>query len=256
MPAVMPVLFVGHGSPMNALDDNVWTRGWAEITKAIPRPKAILCISAHWETMGVAVTAEANPKTIHDFGGFPKPLFDLRYPAPGSPALAQRVADLLTPMPVRQASDWGLDHGTWSVLVKMYPDADIPVVQLSLDRTLTPQGHYELARKLAPLRREGVLIVGSGDIVHNLRAADFRRPEAVDWALRFRDVTNRLIAEGDHDALIHYETLGPDAIAAVNSAEHYLPLMYVLGLQEAGETVATFNDDVFAALSMTSLRVG
>jgi len=256
MPAVMPVLFVGHGSPMNALDDNVWTRGWAEITKAIPRPKAILCISAHWETMGVAVTAEANPKTIHDFGGFPKPLFDLRYPAPGSPALAQRVADLLTPTPVRQASDWGLDHGTWSVLVKMYPDADIPVVQLSLDRTLTPQGHYDLARKLAPLRREGVLIVGSGDIVHNLRAADFRRPEAVDWALRFRDVTNRLIAEGDHDALIHYETLGPDAIAAVNSAEHYLPLMYVLGLQEAGETVATFNDDVFAALSMTSLRVG
>ncbi len=256
MPAVMPVFFLGHGSPMNALEDNDWTRGWAAAAKAIPRPKAILCVSAHWETMGVAVTAEDRPKTIHDFGGFPKPLFDLEYPAPGSPALAQRVAGLLAPTPVRQATDWGLDHGTWSVLVKMYPQADVPVVQLSLDRTLTAQGHYDLARKLAPLRREGVLIVGSGDIVHNLRAADFRRPEAVDWALRFRDTANGLIATGEYGPLIHYEQLGPDALASINSAEHYLPLLYVLGLQEPGEAVETFNDDVFAALSMTSLRVG
>jgi 4,5-DOPA dioxygenase extradiol len=256
MPSVMPVLFLGHGSPMNALDDNAWTRGWAAVTAGIPRPKAILCISAHWETRGVAVTAEELPKTIHDFGGFPKPLFDMEYPAPGSPALAQRVAGLLAPTPVRQAMDWGLDHGTWSVLVKMYPQADVPVVQLSLDRTLTPQQHYDLAKQLAPLRREGVLIIGSGDIVHNLRAADFRRPEAVDWALRFRDTANGLIAAGDHGPLIHYESLGPDALASINSAEHYLPLMYVLGLQEVGEPAATFNDDVFAALSMTSLRVG
>ena len=256
MSAVMPVLFLGHGSPMNALEDNAWTRGWAEAVAAIPRPEAILCVSAHWETLGVAVTAEAKPKTIHDFGGFPKPLFDLQYPAPGSPALAQRVAGLLAPTPVRQATDWGLDHGTWSVLVKMYPAADVPVVQLSLDRTLTPQQHYDLARKLAPLRREGVLVVGSGDIVHNLRAADFRRPEAVDWALRFRDTTNRLIAAHEHGPLIHYESLGEDAMLSINSAEHYLPLLYVLGLQEAGEPVETFNDDVFAALSMTSLKVG
>ena len=256
MSTLMPVLFLGHGSPMNALDDNEWTRGWTAATAAIPRPKAILCVSAHWETMGVAVTAEENPKTIHDFGGFPKPLFDLEYPAPGLPALAQRVAGLLSPTPVRQATDWGLDHGTWSVLVKMYPQADVPVVQLSLDRTLTPQGHYDLARKLAPLRREGVLIIGSGDIVHNLRAADFRRPEPADWALRFRDTANSLIARGEHGPLIHYETLGPDALASINSAEHYLPLLYVLGLQESGEPVETFNDDVFAALSMTSLRVG
>ena len=256
MPAVMPVLFLGHGSPMNALEENVWTRGWQAATGEIPRPKAILCVSAHWETMGVAVTAEDKPKTIHDFGGFPKPLFDLEYPAPGSPALAQRVAGLLSPTPVRQATDWGLDHGTWSVLVKMYPQADVPVVQLSLDRTLTPQGHYDLARKLAPLRREGVLIVGSGDIVHNLRAADFRNPAPVDWALRFRDTANSLIASGEHGPLIHYESLGPDALASINSAEHYLPLMYVLGMQEPGEPVTVFNDDVFAALSMTSLRVG
>jgi len=256
MPAVMPVLFLGHGSPMNALEDNAWTRGWAAVTAAIPRPKAILSVSAHWETLGVAVTAVARPKTIHDFGGFPQPLFDMEYPAPGSPALAQRVAGLLSPTPVRQATDWGLDHGTWSVLVKMYPAADVPVVQLSLDRSLTPRGHYDLARKLAPLRREGVLVVGSGDIVHNLRAADFRRPEAVDWALRFRDTANRLIAARDHGPLIDYERLGPDAMLSINSAEHYLPLLYVLGLQEDGEPVETFNDDVFAALSMTSLKVG
>jgi 4,5-DOPA dioxygenase extradiol len=227
MTAVMPVLFLGHGSPMNALEDNAWTRGWAKAAAAIPRPMAILCISAHWETLGVAVTAEARPKTIHDFGGFPQPLFDLQYPAPGSPALAERVAGLLSPTPVRPASDWGLDHGTWSVLVKMYPPADVPV-----------------------------LIVGSGDIVHNLRAADFRRPEAADWALRFRDTANRLIAAGEHAPLIHYETLGPDALASINSAEHYLPLLYVLGLQEPGEAVEIFNDDVFAALSMTSIKVG
>jgi 4,5-DOPA dioxygenase extradiol len=256
MTTTMPVLFLGHGSPMNALDDNPWTRGWAEAVRDTPKPAAILCVSAHWETRGVAVTAEPRPKTIHDFGGFPQALFDMRYPAPGSPALARRVADLLAPTPVRLAEDWGLDHGTWSVLVKAYPEADVPTIQLSLDRTLTPEQHYALAGRLAPLREEGVLIIGSGDIVHNLRAADFRRPEAVDWALRFRDKANALIAAGDYQALVHYEALGPDAIAAINSAEHYLPLLYVLGLKRPGETVETFNDDVFAALSMTSLKIG
>lgn len=256
MPDAMPVLFVGHGSPMNALEDNAWTRGWAQAAAAVPRPAAILCVSAHWETLGVAVTAEAKPETIHDFGGFPRPLFELAYPAPGSPALARRVAALVAPTPVRQATDWGLDHGTWSVLVKMYPQADVPVVQLSLDRSLAPQQHYDLAKQLAPLRREGVLIVGSGDIVHNLRAADFRRPEAVDWALRFRDTANALIAARDHGPLIHYESLGQDALLSINSAEHYLPLLYVLGLQEDGDPVDIFNDDVFAALSMTCVRVG
>ncbi len=252
----MPVFFLGHGSPMNALEDNAWTRGWAAAASAAPTPKAILCVSAHWETHGVAVTAEQKPKTIHDFGGFPQALFDVQYPAPGSPALAARVAELLGPRPVRMATDWGLDHGAWSVLRPMYPDAEAPVVQLSLDRTLPPQAHYDLGRRLAPLRDEGVLIIGSGDIVHNLRAADVRNPAPLDWALRFRDRANALIAVGDDQALIHYDQLGPDATLAINSAEHYLPLLYVLALRLPGEPLQTFNDDVFAAISMTCLRVG
>jgi len=252
----MPVFFLGHGSPMNAIEDNAWTRGWEAAAAAAPEPRAVLCISAHWETQGLAVTAEQNPSTIHDFGGFPQALFEVEYPAPGSPELARRVRDLLGPAPVRLAKDWGLDHGAWSVLCRMYPDADVPVVQLSLDRTLDAQGHFDVGARLAPLREEGVLVVGSGDIVHNLRAANFRDPTPVDWALRFRDRANALIAARDYDALVHHERLGEDAALSINSAEHYLPLLYVLALRREAEPIATFNDDVFAAISMTCLRVG
>jgi 4,5-DOPA dioxygenase extradiol len=252
----MPVLFLGHGSPMNAIEDNPWSRAWRETGHRLPRPKAILMISAHWETRGLAVTASKTPETIHDFGGFPQALFDARYPAPGDPALARRVADLLAPEPVVQHPTRGLDHGAWSVLAPMYPAADIPVVQLSLDRTRTPQQHYDLGRRLTPLRDEGVLIVGSGDIVHNLRAADFRRPEAPEWADRFNAVAKRLIETGEHGPLIDYASLGEDAAQSINSAEHYLPLLYVLAAQGPGEPVSFFNDEVFAAISMTSIAVG
>jgi len=240
---------------MNAIEDNGWRGGWAEAAAALPKPRAVLCVSAHWETHGLAVTSAAAPETIHDFFGFPQALFDVLYPAPGSPALAERVRALLAPLPVRLDPERGLDHGAWSVLAPMYPDADVPVIQLSLDRDRPPRDHYALARALAPLRDEGVLIVGSGDIVHNLRA-DFRRPEPLDWALRFNDLAKRLIVAGDHADLVDYERLGPDAEASINSAEHYLPLLYVLALQAPGERADFFNDDVFAAISMTSLRVG
>jgi 4,5-DOPA dioxygenase extradiol len=234
MSVPFPVLFIGHGSPMNAIEDNSWRRGWRAAALALPRPKAILCVSAHWETLGVAVSASPTPPTIHDFGGFPQALFDARYPAPGDPALARRVADLLAPEPVTLDPARGLDHGAWSV----------------------PQQHYDLARRLAPLRDEGVLIVGSGDIVHNLRAADFRRPEAPPWADRFNETAKALIQRGEHGPLIDYEGLGPDAAMSINSAEHYLPLLYVLALQQPGETASFFNDDVFAAISMTSVQIG
>lgn len=252
----MPVLFLGHGSPMNAIEDNAWSRGWREIAERLPRPDAVLMVSAHWETRGLAVTASERPETIHDFGGFPQALFDAQYPAPGSPKLASRVAELLAPEPVRLDPERGLDHGAWSVLGPMYPEADVPVVQLSLDRTKTAREHYELGRKLRPLRDEGVLIVGSGDIVHNLRAADFRKPEGPEWADRFNETAKRLIVAGEHGPLIDYAQLGEDAAQSINSEEHYLPLLYVLGAQAPGERVSFFNDDVFAAISMTSLAVG
>ena len=252
-----PVLFLGHGSPMNAIEDNAWSRGWRVAGERLPKPKALLVISAHWETRGIAVTAAERPETIHDFGGFPQALFDVQYPAPGSPELARRVAELLSPDTVHLHPTRGFDHGAWSVIGPMYPDADVPMVQLSLDRTKTAQEHYELGRKLRPLRDEGVMIVGSGDIVHNLRAVDWRNPDSrVDWADRFNDAAKRLIVQGDHQPLIDYAQLGEDAAQSINSAEHYLPLLYVLGAQEPGEAVSFFNDDVFAAISMTSLAVG
>lgn len=252
-----PVLFIGHGSPMNAIEDNPWSRDWARLGRDLPRPRAILMVSAHWETRGAAaVSASAAPETIHDFFGFPQALFDVRYPAPGDPALAARVAELLSPDPVVQHPTRGLDHGAWGVLGPMYPEADIPVVQLSLDRGRPDRWHYEAGRRLAPLRDEGVMIVGSGDIVHNLRAADFRRPEAPAWADRFNERAKALILSGDHDALIDWHALGPDAEAAINSAEHYLPLLYVLGAAGKDEPISFFNDDVFAAISMTGVKVG
>lgn len=252
-----PVLFLGHGSPMNAIEDNAWSRDWARLGRELPRPRAILMISAHWETRGAsAVGAASAPETIHDFGGFPQALFDVRYPAPGDPALAAQVAELLSPDPVVQHPTRGLDHGAWGVLRPMYPEADIPVVQLSLDRGRPDRWHYEAGRRLAPLRDEGVMILGSGDIVHNLRAIDFRRPETLPWAERFNDRAKALILAGDHDPLIDWRSLGPDAEASINSAEHYLPLLYVLGAAGKNEPVSFFNDDVFAAISMTGVKVG
>ncbi len=256
----MPALFLGHGSPMNAIEDNAWRRGWATVAQAVPRPRAVLMISAHWETEGVFLTHAEAPETIHDFYGFPKALFDVRYPAPGAPWLAERARDLIAasgvaPSRLRLDAGRGLDHGAWSVLLPMYPDADVPVVQLSLDRTLTPQQHLEMARSLMPLREEGVLIVGSGDIVHNLRV-DFRQAGAQPWALSFNETAKALIVAGDDAALADYEALGPEALASINSGEHYLPLLYVLGLRHPDDAVGFFNDDVFAAISMTSVVLG
>jgi len=255
--ARMPVLFLGHGSPMNAIEDNAWRRGWAEAALRLPRPKAILCVSAHWETRGAsAVSASPAPETIHDFGGFPQALFDVRYPAPGDPALAARVAELLTPDPVVQHPTRGLDHGAWSVLLPMYPDADVPVVQLSLDRARPNAWHHEAGRRLAPLRDEGVLIIGSGDIVHNLRDVDWRSGATPAWAPRFNATAKALIEARDHGPLIDFEALGPDAAMSINSAEHYLPLLYVRGAAAADDPIGWFNDDVFAGISMTSVVMG
>ncbi len=256
----MPVLFLGHGSPMNAIEDNAWHRGWASVAAALPRPRAILMVSAHWETKGgVALTSGDAPETIHDFFGFPQPLFDVQYPAPGAPWLAERARDLIAGSGVPVGSivmdgQRGFDHGAWGVLLPMYPAADIPVVQLSLDRSLTPAQHLELARSLAPLRDEGVLVVGSGDIVHNLRV-DFRRAGVQPWALTFNETAKTLIVTDDADALANYEALGPEALASINSAEHYLPLLYVVALRGDKDTVRFFNDDVFAAISMTSVII-
>lgn len=256
----MPALFLGHGSPMNAIEDNACSREWAALGRRLPRPRAILCVSAHWETHGIHVGAAAQPETIHDFYGFPKALFDVRYPAPGSPQLARRVAELLGTAPgshkVHLDPGRGLDHGAWSVLLPMYPEADIPVVQLSLDSARPGDLHLALGRRLAPLREEGVLILGSGDIVHNLRLFSFHGHGAMDWALRFRTLTNRLIENGDDQALADYPSLGADAHLAIPTPEHYLPLLYVLGARRPDERPALFNDMISSSLSMTSIIYG
>lgn len=254
----MPAFFVGHGSPMNAIEDNEFSRAWAEAGQAVPRPQAILCVSAHWETAGTKVTAMAKPRTIHDFGGFPRALYAQQYPAPGSPELARLVQETVGAIPVALDQSWGLDHGAWSVLIRMFPGAGIPVVQLSLDYTQPPAFHYALGQALRPLRRRGVLIVGSGNIVHNLAAArlDDERG-AYDWARAFDETARRLIAAGDHGPLINYDSLGQAARLSIPSNEHYLPLLYVLGLQEPGDAVHFFTARVvYYALSMRSLRIG
>jgi 4,5-DOPA dioxygenase extradiol len=252
----MPVVFLGHGSPMNAIEDNDFHRAWASLGARLPRPKSVLCISAHWETQGAGVTAMASPKTIHDFYGFPQALFDVRYAAPGDPALAQRIAGLLSTHKPVLDSTRGFDHGSWSVLTAMYPRADVPVVQLSLDMTKAGQYHYDVGRALKPLREEGVLILGSGNIVHNLRLFDWRKPRQLDWAVRFDAAVKQRIASGKHDDLIAFERLGDDAALAINGREHYLPLLYVLGAAEQGESVGFFNDTVMSSISMTSVVVG
>lgn len=241
---------------MNAVEDNDFRRSWQALGKKLRRPKAILCISAHWETRGVYVTGTEKPETIHDFNGFPRALFNVRYPAPGSPDLAHRVADLLDSVRVHVDPNRGLDHGAWGVLQPMYPDADIPVVQLSLSGLQPGAWHYDLAKSLAPLRDEGVLIVASGNIVHNLRLFRFNDSAAYDWATRFDEDVAEHIATGHHEGLLGYETLGTDALLAIPTPEHYLPLLYVLALQRDDDPVEFFNEQVTSSISMRSVQIG
>lgn len=252
----MPVVFVGHGNPMNAIEDNAFHREWRALGQRLPRPEAILCISAHWETRGVGVTAMERPKTIHDFYGFPQALFDVQYPAPGDPNLARRVADLLAQHQAVLDTEWGLDHGSWGVLTGMYPRANVPVVQLSLDMTKDGAYHYDVGRALRPLRDEGVLVLGSGNIVHNLRLFDWRKPQQLDWAHRFDAAVKQRISSGDHADLIAFERMGSDGELAINSAEHYLPLLYVLGAADEGDRASFFNEAVVSSISMTSVVLG
>lgn len=256
----MPVVFFGHGSPMIALETNDTTRTWQAMGEAFGKPKAILCISAHWLTQGVGVTAMTAPRTIHDFGtSFPKALFDMQYPAPGSPELAARVAELLAPQPVvldQQA--WGLDHGTWSVLSKVYPDADVPVVQLSMDASKPPQWHFDLAQRLAPLRDEGVLIVGTGNIVHNLPAMDWgeRHCAPYDWSQRFNDYIKQAIVDDAPQRAVDFAAQGQDAARSVPTPDHYWPLLYVLGARLPGDTPTFAPDHIeHGSLSMTSVTL-
>lgn len=255
----LPAIFFGHGNPMNALAENDWTRGWAEIGRSIPRPEAILCISAHWYIPALAVTAMERPRTIHDFGGFPRQLFEVQYPAPGSPGTAARVAELLDDDVGLDDREWGLDHGTWSVLCHVFPTADIPVLQLSIDETREAEWHYDLAKRLRPLRDEGVLIIGSGDIVHNLHTYAWGRDnvEPFDWALRFESAARELITRRDHGPLIHYESMGKDALLSAPTPDHYLPLLYILAQQDEADTAA-FPVEGFdgGSVSMLSVRIG
>jgi 4,5-DOPA dioxygenase extradiol len=252
----MPALFVGHGSPMNAIEENPFSRSWAEAAAALPRPEAILCVSAHWETAGTRVTAMERPRTIHDFFGFPRPLFEVRYPAPGSLTLARLVRETVRTAPVGEDAGWGLDHGAWSVLRRMYPAADVPVVQLSLDRTEEPAFHYALGKELRPLRDRGILIVGSGNMVHNLGRMVWQ-DTAFDWAAEFDERMKGLILAGDHDAVIGYPELGEAARLSVPTNEHFLPLLYVLALQDEGDGVGFFAERVtLGSISMRSLRIG
>ncbi len=256
----MPVIFFGHGSPTIALETNTVTKAWRDMALSLPRPKAILCVSAHWLTRGTAVTAMAKPKTIHDFGPLSPDLFKIQYPAPGAPDLARRVQALLAPLPVTlDMSQWGLDHGTWSVLMKAFPDADVPVVQLSMDATKPPEWHYALGQRLAPLRDEGVLIVGSGNTVHNLGAMTWqdRYGEAYDWATRFSDHIRDAVVNDTPDKLIAYTDQGRDAQLAQPSPDHYWPLLYVAGARLPGDEVKTPVDHIeYKSVGMTSFMIG
>ena len=255
----MPALFIGHGNPMNAIEDTIYSAAWSTVAAAIPRPRSILCFSAHWEAEGTFVTAMAQPKTIHDFYGFPDALYQVQYPAPGSLELAERVRALVSSCAVRldDGYAWGLDHGAWSVLRRMYPAADIPVVQLSLDRSQHPRFHYDLGRELLALRQEGVLVLGSGNIVHNLRLLQWNAREPHPWAVEFDRLAAELILAGEHDRLVSYPALGEAARLAIPTNEHYLPLLYILALQQAGEPVSFFAEGLpLGSISMRSLRIG
>jgi len=257
--ARMPAVFVGHGNPMNAVQPNASTDGWAQLGQDVPRPRAVLCVSAHWYVPATQVTAMRAPRTIHDFGGFPRELFEVAYPAPGDPELAHRVQGLLAPIQAGLDQHWGLDHGTWSVLRHVFPEADVPVVQLSIDETRPAEFHYEAGKRLAPLREEGVLVVGSGNLVHNLHAYAWGRHdvEPLDWALRFEARARELVSAGSHERLIDYESLGPDAMLAIPTPDHYLPLLYVIALQRDDEHVS-FPIEGFdgGSVSMLSVRIG
>lgn len=259
MPNPLPAVFLGHGSPMNALEHNAWTGAWAALGASLPRPKAVLAVSAHWYVPGTAVTAAARPRTIHDFGGFPPELYRVTYPAPGDPALGRRVQALLAPVHVERDEEWGLDHGTWSVLCHVFPKADVPVVQLSLDARQPPAFHYEIGKRLAPLRDEGVLILGSGNLVHNLKTYAWGRPgaEPFDWAVRFETKARELILAGDHDPLVQYETMGPDAKLSIPTPEHYLPLLHVLAVRREKEPVTFPVEGIDGgSISMLAVRIG
>ncbi|HSE15439.1 MAG TPA: 4,5-DOPA dioxygenase extradiol [Pyrinomonadaceae bacterium] len=236
----MPAIFFGHGNPMNALQKNDWTEAWATIGRTMETPRAILCVSAHWYLPATLVTAMAAPRTIHDFGGFPRELFQVQYPAPGDPELAQEVQELLKPIDVGLDQAWGLDHGTWSVLGHVFPNADVPIVQLSIDKTQPAAFHFELGKRLAPLRDNGILIAGSGNLVHNLHTYAWGRhmPEPYDWAVRFEATARELMQRGDFEPLINYETLGRDALLSIPTPDHYLPLLYILGAARANDALS------------------
>lgn len=256
----MPVLFVGHGSPMNGIEDNEFSLYWRKLATEIGKPKAVLCISAHWLTSGTHITAMDHPKTIHDFGGFPKALFDVQYPAPGDLALAKETSELITSTQVGLDHEWGLDHGTWSIVRHMYPDADFPVLQLSIDYGKSARYHYELAKQLQALREKGVLIIGSGNMVHNLGMVAWDRLNesyGFDWALEINDLFKKKIEENDHRALIQYENLHSAAKLAIPTPDHYLPLIYTLGLKNEKDAIRFFNDKPMAgSLTMTSVQFG
>ena len=256
---IMPALFIGHGSPMNGIEDNEFSQRWATMAKEIPAPAAVLVISAHWLSKGTRITAMDFPKTIHDFGGFPKALFDVQYNAPGSPVLAAETAAIIKIAPVVLDHDWGLDHGAWSVVKQMYPDANIPVLQLSIDYTKPAKYHYELAKELYHLRKKGVLIIGSGNMVHNLNMMAWDKmnePEyGYDWALKLNETFKHLIANGNHEPLINYQGLGRDSRLAIPTPEHYLPLIYSLGVKGKNDNISFFNDKAIAgSLTMTSVK--
>lgn len=256
----MPVLFLGHGSPMNAIEENEFVNGFRNIAKNIAKPNAILCISAHWETKGTFVTAMQYPRTIHDFGGFPKALFDVQYPAPGHPELAKQTQSLVTKTNVGLDDKWGLDHGAWSVIKHLYPNADIPVIQMSIDYSQTPQYHYELAQQLNKLREKGVLIIGSGNMVHNLGKVEWSKLNETfgyDWAVEANDAIKKFILNNQHQPLINFRSQGKAFDLAIPTPEHYLPLIYALALKEKKDAVHFFNDKPIAgSLTMTSLQIG
>jgi len=256
----MPLLFVGHGSPMNGIEDNEFSQRWNQMGKEIPQPKAVLCISAHWLTNGTAVTAMQHPETIHDFGGFPQALFDVQYPAPGDPGLAKETADMFHSTKVGLDHEWGLDHGTWSVVKQMYPEAKIPVLQLSIDYHKPGQYHYDLAKEISELRKKGVLIIGSGNMVHNLRMVEWNKnPDEAygyDWAIEMNEKFKKAILENDSQSLINYQNFGAAGKNAIPTPDHYFPLLYIMGLKEKNETISFFNDKaVMGSITMTSVKI-
>ena len=259
MAEILPAIFFGHGNPMNALLTNSYTESWRRIGVDTPRPRAILSISAHWFVPATGATVNTAPQTIHDFGGFPRELYQVQYPAPGDPELARRIQKMLAPLPVTLDQSWGLDHGSWSVLKHVYPAADIPVVQLSIDESQPPSFHFEIGRRLTSLRAEGVLIIGSGNIVHNLHAYAWGRhmPEPYDWAVRFETEAKGLLLSGDHKPLIDYESLGREALLSIPTPDHYLPLLYVMGARQSDDAVTFPVEGVDGgSISMLAVQIG